>query len=220
MFAIGDTLFLEPAVSDHGTRYKCKVMELSDEQIYIDYPFNEKTGKMEFFMNGTAFKATFYHHDQNVYMFHTKLCGRKIDRIPLLAIHYPVENSLVKLQRRQFIRIETMLDIAVHPLEELSSFDPFTSVTSDISAGGLRIVLQEGHPLQEGMQVLCGVVLPMRTGAIHYLKAECRVLRILHDGEREKASVHFENLGEAAQQNLVRYCFEQQLAEKKKLLNE
>ncbi|MGG1573804.1 flagellar brake protein [Fictibacillus sp. NRS-1165] len=218
MFAIGDSLILEPAVSRQEIRYKCKVMELSDDQIYIDYPINEVTGKTEFFVNGTAFKATFYHQDQNVYMFQTELSGRKIDRIPLLAIQHPDEKSLVKLQRRQFIRIESMLDIAVHPSDTV--FIPFTSVTSDISAGGLRSALPAGHPLKEGMRIICGVILPMNSGTVHCLKAECNVLRILEHNGKEKASVHFSSLGEAAQQNLVRYCFEQQLAEKKKLLNE
>lgn len=41
---IGDRLFLE-AEDDQSVKLKCRVVDLLDQVLYTDYPFNEKTGK-------------------------------------------------------------------------------------------------------------------------------------------------------------------------------
>ena len=40
----------------------------------------------------------------------------------------------MKIQRSQFVRIETAVDVAIHPMNR--EFEPFTAMTEDISAGG------------------------------------------------------------------------------------
>ena len=49
-------------------------------------------------------------------------------------IAYPGNQTLIKVQRRQYVRIPTTVDAAIHPLE--NEFTPFTTITEDISAGG------------------------------------------------------------------------------------
>ncbi|MGC4376269.1 flagellar brake domain-containing protein [Fictibacillus sp. Mic-4] len=215
MITIGETVYLEPLHSEKQDRYKCKIVEIKENQLWVDYPINEKTKRTEFFLEGTPFKATFVNKkDQSVFMFKTELQGRKMDKIPVLLISYPGSEALQRIQRRQYVRVDTMLDVAVSHNEQL--FSPFVTVAVDISAGGMQLVLPRRHSLLENNIIQCLIVLPMTSGEKVYLDLECNVLRISADSEKVRASIQFKEIQEFERQQIIRYCFEQQLLHKKK----
>lgn len=216
MLNIGDTIYLELKYSDEQGRYKCKVVEKKGNQLYIDYPINEKTSKTAFFLDGTELKVTFYAKDSAVYMFDSEVLGRKKAIIPMIILHYPGKEKLVRIQRREFVRIDATVDIAVHPVNR--DFPPFTTVTVDISAGGAAIILPPNHKLKPQTELICYIVLPLSNGEYYYVTALSKIIRIITgtSGNRDKAPLQFLNLKELEKQQITRFCFDRQLSNRKK----
>ncbi|MBY6035673.1 flagellar brake domain-containing protein [Fictibacillus nanhaiensis] len=216
MIIAGEPLFLEPMFSDKKDKYKCKVCEVKGDQLYIDYPSNTTTNRTEYFFDGTQFKASFVDKEKNVYTFRTELLGRKIEKIPVLIITLPKEEEIHKIQRREFVRVETLLDTNVKHVGD--AYPSFNSVVLDLSAGGMLLSLPVRHQVSKGDQLDCLVVLPMQSGKKIYLDLQCNVLRIL-EGQtngRQRASLQFTQILPKVRQHIVRFCFEQQLLMKKK----
>jgi c-di-GMP-binding flagellar brake protein YcgR len=216
MLAVGEPIYLEPLISDKKDTYKSKIYEIKEDEIYIDYPSNESTNRTEYFFDGTQFKASFLDKEKNVYTFRTELLGRKIEKVPVLIITSPKNEEIHKVQRRQFVRVETLLDVAVKNAN--NSYEPFPSVVVDLSAGGMLLSLPIGHKVSKGDVLECLVVLPMQSGEKIYLDLTCNVLRILegHGNNRQRAPLQFNQIASKDRQHVIRYCFEQQLMMKKK----
>jgi c-di-GMP-binding flagellar brake protein YcgR len=133
----------------------------------------------------------------------------------MLILSYPGDEHLVKIQRRQYVRVETTADVAVHPTN--SEFKPFTTVTDDISAGGAAILINDKHGILAGQTLQLWVVLPMQSGEIHYLKVKSKVVRLIPlDDSRMKASLQFVDMSPQDRQLFLRFSFDRQLLMKKK----
>jgi c-di-GMP-binding flagellar brake protein YcgR len=216
MITVGEPLYLEPLFSDKKDKYRCKICEVKGDKLYIDYPSNEATNRTEYFFDGTQFKASYVDKEKNVFTFRTELLGRKIEKIPVLIITSPKEEEIHKVQRREFVRVETLLDTAVKNSDDL--YPPFNSVVLDLSAGGMLLSLPIKHTVSKGDILECLTVLPMQSGEKIYLDLKCKVLRILdgHAKDRQRAPLQFDNIDQKARQHIIRFCFEQQLLMKKK----
>ncbi|BDG46715.1 MULTISPECIES: flagellar brake domain-containing protein [Parageobacillus] len=217
MLKIGDTLMLEP-IDGEGEQYKSKVEEIGDSYIHIDYPIHMKTGKTVFLLNGMQFKASFAGEDNGIYLFETEVIGKVRQPIPMVVLSYPGTDKLVRVQRRQYVRVEANTDVAIHPLQQ--EFAPFTTMTTDISAGGAAIVLPQPQQKQlfPGMVVETWLVLAMRSGEYHYLKLKAKIIRIFQaeNSDIYKASLQFFDVSPQDRVLLIRYSFERQLEIRKK----
>ena len=215
MINIGDVLLLEPSHSEKTEKYKCKIVEKSESKIYIDYPINMDTNRTVFLMDGTQLKGTFVSEDGSVYLFETEVLSRVKQMIPMIVLSYPGEEQLVRIQRRQFVRVETAVDVAMHPIH--MEFSPMISITEDISAGGAAIICQNSSVIKPNMMVHNLFVLPMQNGEIHYLKLKSKIVRVLEKKDSKPvASVQFVDTTPSDRQMLLRFCFDRQLAYKKK----
>lgn len=218
MLKIGDVLTLELKYSDKDEKFKCKLVERIGSQIYIDYPINLKTNKTAFFIDGTELKCSFV-HEHSVYSFETEVVGRVKQNIPMIKLSYPGDEQLMKIQRRQYVRVETPIDIAVHPNN--FEFNPFVTVTDDISAGGAAIIVSSKQALTPGQLINTWLVLPLQNGESHYLKFQAKVVRIIPlNNERNKASLEFLEVDPHKRQLLLRFCFDRQVVMRKKGLLE
>ena len=213
---IGDTITLEPKYNVEDESYRCRVVEKKANKIYIDYPINDKTGRTVFLIDGTQLKASFVGKDNTVYLFDTGVLGRYKQTIPMIILAYPGIENLIRVQRRQYVRIDTAIDVAVH--SENKKFTPFVSVTNDISAGGSSIILPKNSNLSAGQSILTWFVIPLLSGEYQYLKLKSKVIRIVlgKNGERNKASLQFTEVNEIKRQHLIKFCFERQLIQRKK----
>ena len=205
---------LEPKYSEKIENYKCKVAEMGNGKIYIDYPIDMSTNRTAFLLDGTQLKVSFVGEDEAVYAFEAEVLGRTKRNIPLLILSYPGDEHLIRIQRRQFLRVDAIVDVAVHPLND--EFAPFTTVTSDISAGGAAIVLPNNETgVKHGMTIDIWLVLHMRSGDYHYLHFPARVVRIFEENVL-KASLEFLEVNDVDRLTLIRYSFEKQLKTRKK----
>ncbi|MEK3853329.1 flagellar brake protein [Cytobacillus sp. FSL H8-0458] len=215
MINIGEALMLELTYSEKPENYKCKLAEREGNNLYIDYPINQETNKTAFLVDGTQLKATFLADDGTVYLFESEVLGRVKQKIPMMILSYPGDEHLVKIQRRQFVRVETPVDVAIHA--ENNEFTPFVSVTDDISAGGAAIIAKMDNSLKANMQILTYFVLAMQNGANYYLKLKSKIIRVSESRNGiSLISVQFIDTTPQDRQLLLRFCFDRQLAMKKK----
>lgn len=216
MIHIGDILTLELKSSDEDEKFKCRLVDRNGDQLYIDYPISYKTNRAAFLLDETEIKVTFVGHDgSSIFLFETKIIGRMKRKIPMLIIFYPGDENLIKVQRRQYVRIETAADIAIHPIE--FEFSPIITITDDISAGGTSVLVPSETSLKEGASVQVWIVLIINNGEYHYLKLPSRIVRIIPYNEtRSKISIQFVDVSSQERRQLLRFSFEKQVENKKK----
>lgn len=209
---VGTVVIVEKENDEDDGKYKSKVVDIGDGFIMIDYPTHMETGKTTFLTNETALFATFTDDLKMSYGFQTKVQGRHHEGIPMLQLAYEDEKNLLKVQRREFVRVDANLDVAVEFEENILRL-----VTADISAGGLAIHLPELDTLREQSKVKLLIVLPFAAREIEYVRAEAKVVRIWHEDGRNIASLEFLDTSSSDRQRIVQFCFERQLQMKKKM---
>lgn len=79
----------------------------------------------------------------------------------------------MKIQRREYVRVETPVDVAI----QFKNYK-YQLVTADISAGGLALILKGEVAFNEGDEVDLTVVLPFANGDVKYVMTTAVVVRI------------------------------------------
>lgn len=212
---IGTILTLEPTYTERVEKFRCRVVEKSENFIYIDYPVNLATNKTSFLVDGAQFRATFITDSKQSYAFNTEVLGRKGGNVPMIKLQCPPEEEFLKIQRREYVRVETKVDVSV---EYDGRFTPL--VTEDLSAGGLALILNRPVNFKEKDEVKLTIVLPFTNGDIKYIQTKANVVRIFEKDEIRLASIQFTDTDDIDKQHIVRFCFERQLHLRKKELNE
>ncbi|MEN2766162.1 flagellar brake protein [Ornithinibacillus xuwenensis] len=217
---IGEFLTLEVFHTETNSvqKYRCKIIDMNKENLYIDYPVNMKTKRTTIFQVGTKLDAEFFGNNQSVYRFKTVIKERRRGKIPTLALEIPDEEKIERIQRRQYVRVDTAIDIAIH--SEENKFTPFTTVSVDLSGGGLSIVVPRGVQLAENTKIRLYLVLPMQSGDYQYLHIAGEVVRIIESkNAATTASIKLLSLSKLEQQGIIRYCFEKQREARQKELH-
>ena len=194
--------------------YHCKIIDKNEHYLIIDYPIHKNTKKSAFFSVGTFFSARYVGDDNAVYEFRTKIVTRVKLNVPAIAITLPKKEEIKRIQRREFVRVSATVDIAVHSLNQ--SFEPFTTVTSDISGGGLSIVMPRRLHLELGEMLNIWLALGFKAGEFHYAHTKAQVVFINNLNNIRTASVKFLSINQKEQQLIVRYSFEKQREARKK----
>ncbi|MTW85893.1 pilus assembly protein PilZ [Virgibacillus dakarensis] len=216
---IGTLLVLETKDPDEETNweFRCKVIEKNEHYLFIDYPIDNKTNKSALIPKHKPFTVTYVGSDQSVYSFPSEIVAQVKLNVPALAIPMPEKQHINRIQRREFVRIVAAIDVSVHSLETSST--PFTTVTNDISGGGLSIVLPKGVTLTEGEGLDLWFVLPMESGDYQYINAQSEVVRMLFlENTVQTASLKFTGITKQSCQQIIRFCFERQRELRKKEL--
>ncbi|MGE7878320.1 flagellar brake protein [Peribacillus muralis] len=215
MLKIGDILMLEQKYSIDKEKFKCMIVELEPGFVYIDFPIHAETGKIAFLMDGTQLNVTFSNEEQAVYVFDSEVLGKVKGRIPMIRLSLPHMDTFVKIQRRQYVRLDVTLDAALHP--EHSEFSPFRALTEDISAGGASLRLLKGATIQSASQLYLWMALTLKSGEIHYLRLKSKVIRVTEkDHGNMLLHVQFLEPTKNDVQTLMRFIFEKQVDLKKK----
>ncbi|MBO8154936.1 MAG: flagellar brake domain-containing protein [Bacillaceae bacterium] len=222
MLFIGATLTLELTRSDEEEKetYRCKLVELRGDKMYIDYPVNEKTGKTSIFFEGTRFKVSFVGKDDSVYVFHTELLGRiKLRNIPALILYYPGKDHLMKIQRREYVRIKANLDVALHDLK--NERPPMITRTLDISGGGIATLAPKRLAYKPDEELDTWIVLPFKQSEYAYIHARTMLIRHIKGNSEspDKLTFKFSEIYERDRQKIIQYCFEKQLEARRKGLS-
>ncbi|AYC29374.1 flagellar brake protein [Paenisporosarcina cavernae] len=208
---VGTILTLEPSYSDSMEKYRCKVVEEKENLLYIDYPTDSITKRTVFLMEGAQLRASFVEDEKAAYAFQTEVLGRTKRQIPMIMLSFPKMEEVLKIQRREFVRVETPVDIAVEYQGDFSQF-----VAEDISAGGTAIILNNPVNFKEGDEIDLTVSLPFANGDVKYIQTKAMVTRFWEKDFIQIASVNFMETDDVDKQYIVRFCFERQLLKRKK----
>lgn len=208
---IGTALTLEPTYTDRVEEFHCKVVEQEGNILFIDYPKNSTTKKTAFLVDGAQFRATFITESKVRYAFNTEVLGRKKGNIPTIMLSVPPGEEFVKIQRREFVRVRTAVDVSVEFKNIYYQF-----MTEDISAGGIALVLNSDVPFKDGDPIHLTIVLPYSNGDIRYIQTDANVIRIFEKDNRRFASIQFTEMADIDKQYMVRFCFERQLMIRRK----
>lgn len=208
---IGTMLTLEPTYTDRIEKLRCKVVEQQGDIIFVDYPVNTLTKKTAFLVDGAQFRVTFQTETKQIFAFTTEVLGRQGGVIPMIKLLCPPIDEFIKIQRREYVRVETAVDVA---LEIDGRFLQF--VTSDISAGGVLLNLRGAVPFKEGDECNLMIVLPYANQNIRYVQTTGLIVGIFERNGLMFASVQFTDTDDLDKQYVVRFCFERQLQLRKK----
>ncbi|WP_217585418.1 flagellar brake protein [Lentibacillus saliphilus] len=218
MLPVGTTLTitLENSSDTNRDHYRAKVIDVRDKHIFIDYPIDEVTKRTAFLPMDSIVYVSYIGDNDTVYTFKTNVVSREKLTIPALKLSLPEKQDVKKIQRRQYVRIETAVDVALQ--NEHAYKEPFVSVTLDISGGGLSLIINE-YELYEGESVSVCLVLPFVSGEIKYIHADSKVVRIHSRDQLTIASLGFTHITDSDRQAIIMYCFEKQREARRKELS-
>jgi c-di-GMP-binding flagellar brake protein YcgR len=203
--SIGTTLTIDKDLTENGDKYRSKVVDYGDDFVLIDYPAHIETGKTAFFLDGTQLLISFIESKMS-FAFRTVVTGRMKKGIPMLKLTYPGDDQLIKIQRREFVRVETPIDVAVNFDGIFHQF-----VAEDISAGGIAIKIGQLDSFEGAESVELTIALPFVNEDIKYVRTNARVVRIWEKDDQRIASMQFSKINPTDRQNIIRFCFERQL---------
>ncbi|WP_338749717.1 flagellar brake protein [Bacillus sp. FJAT-52991] len=219
MLKVGMDLMLEPLDgSDEEEKevYRCKVADVKDGQVFINYPVNIKSNRTVLLMDDTELMSEFIDPTASsaVYLFSTKVIGRVKQSVPLLILQDPGVDQYKRIQRRKYVRVSTAVDVALH----LEGQPPFVVATIDLSAGGFSIPVPIGMSVKEGDQGKVFLSIPFQSGDYHYFDVTGQVVRVHEEDKSNRtiASFQIHDVSRVEQQLLMRFCFERQIILKRK----
>ncbi|WP_026689461.1 flagellar brake protein [Alteribacter aurantiacus] len=204
MVLVGETLFIE----QESKRFRSKVTDVTEESISIQEISSSHIQK------GKKVKCWYLGKDQAIYLFETIIQGKEATKVPSHILKRPLSSNVLRVQRRHYVRVDAMMDIVVYPTGEQE--ESFTTLSLDISGGGMKLVLPDNHTLKEDNEVRILVPLYFDQEEVEYCDLSARVVRVFfHDGIA-KASLSFDNIAEKDRQKVIRYCYERQLMKRRK----
>jgi c-di-GMP-binding flagellar brake protein YcgR len=211
MFCTGDTVILEDLESEELEMYRSKLVEHTESEFVIDYPIHEVSKKLMILETGRKLQISVVTKDQKVFTFSSEIIGRKSQQIRVLVCSFPGMDKLRQVQRRQYVRVESLVHVDVQPLA--NEFKPFVTTTVNISGGGMAIRLPKAYTYKSNREVSLQFSLLMRDGTVKELQLNGTELHVREPNNEHAPvlSVEFKDMHDNDRQTLVRYCFEQQL---------
>lgn len=183
--------------------YHSKIIDKNEEYFYIDFPIHVMTKRTSIFAVDEQVVAE-YTEAGVAHEFKTTVLDRVHKNIPALKLKIPEKDDIKRIQRREYVRIETDIDVAIHCPNK--SFLPTTSVTEDISGGGAKIY-NPPESLKEAQKIDLFLVLPGEDNHFDYIETEAEVVRLHEQGNIKTLSVKFLFDHESKRQKVIQHCF-------------
>ncbi|WP_219836511.1 flagellar brake protein [Paenibacillus sp. R14(2021)] len=208
---INQFLYLQVASSDEkeaALEYKSRIADISDDELLIEVPILEGTGRYKRLFLGDELSACFFTEEGVKHFFNTHVLGFKEDGVKLIRIRKPELESITKIQRRHFLRVAAELEIAI----KLSSHVSFIGITDDVGGGGISLLADAKWPIVQGTELDCWLLIPYRNGTVDHAQFRAEVVRVkpLENGKNQ-IMAKFSSILDTERQRIIRYCFERQL---------
>ncbi|WP_400163811.1 flagellar brake protein [Brevibacillus sp. TJ4] len=218
---IGQTVYVNIRDSSEETgvaTLKSRVSDIRDSIALIELPISENTGRTGLLDVGTACEIWYIAKDGSRYDFPSSVVGRELEPFPVLLLELPAAEKINRTQRRNFLRIETGVDIAIKMIDSVRSYH-FVARTIDLSGGGLSFRCADSYRIGVGDQLHVWIALPGKTGQVQHAYAVLEVVRQVVEEERgyfQWISGKFIQISEVDRAKVVRACYERQLELRKK----
>lgn len=206
-------VFEEDLESGRKSVYYSRIEDVREQSLLILPPFHKNftlTPRI-----GRTIQAKIV-SERIPYMFDASLLRYISDQIPLWEISRP--EQVVKVQMRENVRLGIILSVSLTLMDVEREGKVIKTLTRDISAGGMLVVLPESLPIGTKVKVH----LPLSKFLV--VDAEGEVNRVMPpstDAERLSAGIKFINLDEKMQNQIIRYIFakEAEIRQKDKIWN-
>ncbi|KZE77210.1 glycosyl transferase [Paenibacillus elgii] len=208
---VNQTLFIQINSIDEEEakqEYKSRIADVSDAYISMEVPMNDKSGKLKRLYPGDELSVYFITEGGVKNYFISSVLGFSDDMIRLVLIKKPDPESITKVQRRNFLRVPAILEIAVKFSEQLQ----FVSLTDDVGGGGISFLCEGYVPVESGHTVECWLLVPFKNGQIEHVPFKSEIVRVkeLETGKKQ-VMMRFSEITDRDRQKIIRYCFERQL---------
>ncbi|MGN7468915.1 flagellar brake protein [Brevibacillus sp. SAFN-007a] len=193
--------------------YKSRITDMTEELASIELPTSENTGRTGVFRPGTSCLVWYIGEDGSRYEFRSSIVKRESGHLPVLLLPLPKKEEIVRTQRRNYLRIDAALDIAVKHQDPLRRYH-FLAKTMDISGGGLSFSCDESYRLREKDVLQVWIALPRKNGNVQQAYAELEIVRQKAPAEKglhQWISGKFTKISEQDRVKVVRACYERQL---------
>ena len=193
---------------DSANTLRSRVADIDDQYIWLEIPLDEKSRRYHRPMIGEKLQIFYFTRNGIKHTFNTETMELKKDTIPLFAVRKPELSEITSEQRRNFLRVDAQLEIAV----KLGDKVRFTAITEDVGGGGCSFRVDRKYPLEPGVTLSCWLLLNYRNGNIAHAKFEGEIVRVKHEeGLKSLVMMRFKDISDSEQQKIIRYCFERQL---------
>jgi c-di-GMP-binding flagellar brake protein YcgR len=201
-------------VSDPDTAItlRSRVADVDKEFIWLEIPFDEKSRKLHRTHVGDQFRIFYFTQEGVKYQFAATVTALKKDPVRLFSVGIPNVDEMDREQRRNFLRVEAMQEIAVR----IGNRVRFTALTDDVGGGGLSFRCDRSWPMVTGMTVSCWLLLNYRNGSLGHAKFDAEVVRVVPvEPNHNIVMMRFRDIHDSEQQRIIRFCFERQLEKHK-----
>lgn len=191
--------------------YKSRLADIDEHSLALERPVGEAE---EMRLSAGDLVTIQYTSDGGVQnLLTTEVTGFRNDGVPLVIMKKPDPKSITRIQRRNYVRVPTELEVAVKTAEE-----SFTTVTEDLSGGGIAFRYEGSLDFIPGMMLSCWILIPVRKGENETVPFAATVVRT---SEKEDGSrivmAEFSDIQDADRQKIIRYCLDRQLELRKKM---
>lgn len=181
---------------------------MDESALYIEIPLEEKTGRYHRAEPGEQFRVTYFTTEGVKHQFNTTVQGFRSETVKLIELKLPTLEEITREQRRNFLRVEAQLEVAVRIGDKMR----FVALTDDVGGGGISLRCERKWPIRPNLRLHCWLLIPFRSGSIAHAQFEGEVIRVAEaEPNHYIVMVRFVDIAEADQQKVIRYCFERQL---------
>ncbi|MGG1241378.1 flagellar brake domain-containing protein [Bacillus cabrialesii] len=214
MIEIGENVLLEYIEENELKKAKSKAVSIENNELLIAYPVDIVTGRTVILHNDMEVTVEFVGKDEVPYRFTSRIKGKVKDKLQMICLEVPPREKMKRIQRRQYVRTDAVLDVQIQPVNK----EGFRTLSYNISAGGIAVILAEGRSFQSGESLRLIISLSAEEENTRQIETEAVVRRIFDDPKSGKCKMTLEYTGIAAsdQQFLLQYCIRRQLKKRRK----
>lgn len=208
LFKVGITLFMEEKKGSQLVRYRAKVYDVTEKEVFTSPLVNTENSRETVTMDGERFVCYFVATDMLYYNFSTVITKTIHSPMRMLAFSVPKRSELNKIQRREYVRVDTRVNAMVTIADQ-----PFLDehmVTLDLSGGGCSFVLPKGKHYFPGTIFDCYFALPFQKG-MDFMPIKASLIRTDYSTTPARLCCTFEGLSDKERNHIIQFVFEQQV---------
>lgn len=188
--------------------YKSRIADEQEDALLIEVPISEKTGGYKRLFLGDELSVFFAAGDGVKNYFDSHVIGFKEDGIKLIKIQKPKPENITKVQRRSFIRVPAVLEIAV----KMSNNVRFVCETDDVGGGGISFICDGKWPLMPEQVLEFWLLIPYKNGSIDHAFFQGEIVRVVElKSGMKQVMIKYASINDSERQKVIKYCFEKQL---------
>lgn len=212
---IADMLFFQLASAGDRTDtfdYRARIVDMTEDHYLIEVPIRVGTGKMKMLHLGDELSVVYVRGKGLRHFFNSHVTGFAKDKVQMIYIRKPLHHEITKMQRRSYLRVQGLLEMAVQSPEHDVHF---VAHTVDVGGGGVSFYTKSAVTMEVGWLLQCWLLVPYRNGTREHVNFTAKIVRIVEqESGTSQVMVSYQKIPDHERQKIIRYCFEQQLEQR------